>query len=172
MAELLEAVGVRPGAAGAKVTAAEAGGAGARLTWPTTVASRSSGCCWRRAPAAHCRLGLDALGLWVEPGQPVEVDEHCHAVGTDNVWAVGDVNGIASFTHTAHYQGGSWPPTWLAGRWGADYRGVPRAIYTTPVLAAVGHTEASPAPPGSTRRARSGSSLPGCPPEPERAFRH
>jgi hypothetical protein len=88
-------------------------------------------------------LGLEALGLPVEPGQPLEVDEHCRVVGTENVWAVGDVGGVAPFTHTAHYQGRVVAAN-LSGRpVRADYRGVPRAVYTTPVLAAVGHTEAS-----------------------------
>jgi pyruvate/2-oxoglutarate dehydrogenase complex dihydrolipoamide dehydrogenase (E3) component len=39
----------------------------------------------------------------------------------------------------------------LAGRWGPTTGACPVAVYTRPVLAAVGHTEASPAPPGSTR---------------------
>jgi hypothetical protein len=112
--------GSRPSASvrvlpGAKVTAAEAGGAGARLTWPTTAASRPSGCRWSagagRARPARPRRARAMGGARAA----VEADEYCHVVGTDNVWAVGDVNGIASFTHTAHYQGESWPPTWPAG---------------------------------------------------------
>ncbi len=88
-------------------------------------------------------LGLEALGVRVSPGQAVEIDEHCRVVGTEDVWAVGDVTGVAPFTHTAHYQGRVVAAN-LAGRpVRADYRGIPRAVYTTPVLAAVGHTEAS-----------------------------
>jgi pyruvate/2-oxoglutarate dehydrogenase complex dihydrolipoamide dehydrogenase (E3) component len=64
-------------------------------------------------------------------------------VGTENVWAVGDVTGVAPFTHTAHYQGRVVAAN-LAGRQvQADHQGVPRAAYTTPVLAAVDHTGAS-----------------------------
>jgi pyruvate/2-oxoglutarate dehydrogenase complex dihydrolipoamide dehydrogenase (E3) component len=50
-------------------------------------------------------LGLEALGLDLDPGQGIKVDEHCRVVGTENLWAVGDVTGAAPFTHTAHYQG-------------------------------------------------------------------
>jgi pyruvate/2-oxoglutarate dehydrogenase complex dihydrolipoamide dehydrogenase (E3) component len=143
MAERLEAVGVRV-LLGAKVTAAQAGGAGARLTLAgdDPVEAERVLVATGRLPRSS-GLGLDALGLRLAPGQPVQVDQHCRVTGTGNVWAVGDVNGVSPFTHTAHYQGRVVAAN-LAGRpVRADYRGVPRAVYTTPVLAAVGHTEAS-----------------------------
>jgi pyruvate/2-oxoglutarate dehydrogenase complex dihydrolipoamide dehydrogenase (E3) component len=143
MAERLQAVGVRL-RLGDQVTSAQRTGAGARLTLAGAGPVEAE----RVVLAAGRRpytdgLGLEALGLPVEPGQPLEVDEHCRVVGTENVWAVGDVSGVAPFTHTAHYQGRVVAAN-LSGRpVRSDYRGVPRAVYTTPVLAAVGHTEAS-----------------------------
>jgi hypothetical protein len=88
-------------------------------------------------------LGLEALGLDVHRGEAIKVDERCRVVGTENVWAVGDVTGVAPFTHIAHYQGRVVAANLASRQVRADYRGVPRAVYTTPVLAAVGHTEAS-----------------------------
>jgi pyruvate/2-oxoglutarate dehydrogenase complex dihydrolipoamide dehydrogenase (E3) component len=143
MAERLTAVGVRV-LLGQQVASAQRTGAGARLTLvggDPVDADRVVLAAGRRPRTAG--LGLEALGLDVHPGEAIKVDERCRVVGTKNVWAVGDVTGVAPFTHTAHYQGRVVAAN-LAGRQvRADYRGVPRAVYTTPVLAAVGHTEAS-----------------------------
>jgi pyruvate/2-oxoglutarate dehydrogenase complex dihydrolipoamide dehydrogenase (E3) component len=143
MAERLTDVGVRV-LLGQQVASAQRIGAGARLTLvggDRVDADRVVLAVGRRPRTAG--LGLEALGLDLDPGQALKVDERCRVVGTENVWAVGDVTGVAPFTHTAHYQGRVVAAN-LAGRpVRADYRGVPRAVYTTPVLAAVGHTEAS-----------------------------
>jgi dihydrolipoamide dehydrogenase len=143
MAERLGAVGVHV-VLGDQVASARPSKGGAWLTLAggdRVDADRVVLAAGRRPRTAG--LGLEALGLDLDPGQAIEVDEHCRAVGTEHVWAVGDVTGIAPFTHTAHYQGRVVAAN-LAGRQvRADYRGVPRAVYTTPVLAAVGHTEAS-----------------------------
>jgi pyruvate/2-oxoglutarate dehydrogenase complex dihydrolipoamide dehydrogenase (E3) component len=129
---------------GQQVASAQRTGAAARLTLiggDPVDADRVVLAAGRRPRTAG--LGLEALGLDVQPGEAIKVDERCRVVGTENVWAVGDVTGVAPFTHTAHYQGRVVAAN-LAGRQvRADYRGVPRAVYTTPVLAAVGHTEAS-----------------------------
>jgi pyruvate/2-oxoglutarate dehydrogenase complex dihydrolipoamide dehydrogenase (E3) component len=143
MAERLAAVGVRV-LLGHQAASAQRIGAGARLTLvggDAVDADRVVLAAGRQPRTAG--LGLEALGLDVDPGEAIKVDERCRVVGTENVWAVGDVTGVAPFTHTAHYQGRVVAAN-LAGRQvRADYRGVPRAVYTTPVLAAVGHTEAS-----------------------------
>jgi pyruvate/2-oxoglutarate dehydrogenase complex dihydrolipoamide dehydrogenase (E3) component len=88
-------------------------------------------------------LGLDALGIQLTGTDAVPTDERCRVTGADGVWAIGDVTGIAPFTHTAHYQGRVVAAN-LSGRpTSADYRAIPRAVYTSPVFASVGHTEAS-----------------------------
>ena len=48
------------------------------------------------------QLGLEDLGL--EAGEYVEVDEHCRVPGHDWLYAIGDVNGRALFTHMGKYQ--------------------------------------------------------------------
>jgi dihydrolipoamide dehydrogenase len=84
-------------------------------------------------------LGLDTVG--VEPGgRGVAVDDRCQVA--DGLWAVGDVTGVALFTHVAKYQARVVADNLLGGHRRASYQGVPRVVFTDPELAAVGLTEA------------------------------
>jgi dihydrolipoamide dehydrogenase len=85
-------------------------------------------------------LGLEHLGL--DPAAPIVVDSTCQ-VRTggrpmEHVWAAGDVTGVARYTHTATYQAGMVVSNVLGKRREADYRAIPRAVYTTPSVYAVG----------------------------------
>lgn len=88
-------------------------------------------------------LGLDALGIRLSEAGTVPIDDRCRVTGADRVWAVGDVTGVAPFTHTAHYQGRVVAANLSGRETRADYRAIPRAVYTSPVFVAVGHTEQS-----------------------------
>jgi dihydrolipoamide dehydrogenase len=84
-------------------------------------------------------IGLETVGI--EPGKRgIEVDERMRA--GDGVWAIGDVTGIAAFTHVAKYQARIACADILGQPAKADYRAVPRVIFTDPEVAAVGLTEA------------------------------
>lgn len=83
-------------------------------------------------------IGLDLLGIPIGEKGEIPVDEHCRVQGFRNVWAAGDVTGIAPFTHTANYQGRIISNNLLGGSQKADYRAIPRAIYTDPSVASVG----------------------------------
>jgi dihydrolipoamide dehydrogenase len=83
-------------------------------------------------------IGLETIG--VEPGpRGIAIDEACRAA--DGVWAVGDVTGQAMFTHVAKYQARIASADILGRPACADYRAVPRVVFTDPELAAVGMTE-------------------------------
>jgi pyruvate/2-oxoglutarate dehydrogenase complex dihydrolipoamide dehydrogenase (E3) component len=83
-------------------------------------------------------LGLEQLGVSVGP-RGVEVDERCRAA--DNVWAIGDITGVALFTHVGKYQARIAAAD-LAGRDArADYRAIPAGIFTDPEVATVGVTD-------------------------------
>ncbi|CAN5884355.1 NAD(P)/FAD-dependent oxidoreductase [soil metagenome] len=88
-------------------------------------------------------VGVETVGL--EPGATIEVDDHMRAVAVGGGWlyAVGDVNGRALLTHIGKYQA-RVAGAHLAGldaRATADQRAIPRVVFTTPRLAAVGRTE-------------------------------
>ena len=88
------------------------------------------------------QLGLEDLGF--EAGEYVEADEHCQVPGHDWLYAIGDVNGRALFTHMGKYQARVATDHVLgreaAAEHGADGPLSPRVIFCDPQVAAVGHT--------------------------------
>ncbi|HTE63523.1 MAG TPA: NAD(P)/FAD-dependent oxidoreductase [Solirubrobacteraceae bacterium] len=94
----------------------------------------------RKAPTSD--LGVETVGL--APGETVEVDDHMRVPGTPWLYAVGDINGRALFTHMGKYQA-RLAADCIVGNGaaiahGADGRLSPRVIFTDPQVAAVGHT--------------------------------
>ena len=101
-------------------------------------------------------LGLDALGLTVAPGMALPTTTTCQvpdakgAKGPNGastpdgrvpdagrVWAVGDVTGIGH-THAGRYQAGVVAANILGRGREADYAAIPRTVFTTPSVFAVG----------------------------------
>jgi pyruvate/2-oxoglutarate dehydrogenase complex dihydrolipoamide dehydrogenase (E3) component len=70
----------------------------------------------------------------------IPVDEQCQAA--EGLWALGDVTGVALFTHVAMYQGRIVADNIIGRPRQAHYEGIPRVIFADPEIAAVGLTEA------------------------------
>jgi pyruvate/2-oxoglutarate dehydrogenase complex dihydrolipoamide dehydrogenase (E3) component len=89
-------------------------------------------------------VGLDTVGL--EPGAPARVDRRLRVEGVGGGWlfAVGDCNGLAPFTHMGKYQGRLAGDVILGRQVEdlADHGVVPRVTFTDPQVCAVGPTEA------------------------------
>jgi pyruvate/2-oxoglutarate dehydrogenase complex dihydrolipoamide dehydrogenase (E3) component len=95
-----------------------------------------------RRPAT-ADVGLEAVGL--EPGRPVQVDDRMRAVGVDGwLYAIGDCNGLAPFTHMGKYHGRIAAAAILEMEVAdvASHDAVPRVTFTDPQVCAVGRTEA------------------------------
>jgi dihydrolipoamide dehydrogenase len=85
-------------------------------------------------------VGLDTIGIDVEPGKPLAIDESCRVLGQRNVWAAGDVTGVAPFTHTANYHA-RLVIAGINGRPGrAHHNAIPRTVFTDPAVFGVGIT--------------------------------
>jgi pyruvate/2-oxoglutarate dehydrogenase complex dihydrolipoamide dehydrogenase (E3) component len=83
-------------------------------------------------------LGLDVLGLEVTPGMALPTTTRCEVAGTGGrVWAAGDVTGT-THTHASHYQAGVVAANILGRHREADYSAIPRCVFTTPSVFAVG----------------------------------
>jgi pyruvate/2-oxoglutarate dehydrogenase complex dihydrolipoamide dehydrogenase (E3) component len=83
-------------------------------------------------------INLEAAGI--TPGKRgIDIDEHCRA--GDGVWAIGDCTGGLMFTHNGKYQGRVAVANILGKERKADYRAIPRVVFTNPEIAAVGLTE-------------------------------
>jgi dihydrolipoamide dehydrogenase len=88
------------------------------------------------------QLGLEDLGF--EAGKYVDADEHSQVPGHDWLYAIGDLNGRALFTHMGKYQA-RVAADHVLGRdtalaHGADGPLAPRVVFSDPQIAAVGHT--------------------------------
>jgi dihydrolipoamide dehydrogenase len=80
-------------------------------------------------------LGLEEVGVRCgERG--IAVDERCRAA--EGIWAIGDVTGVAPFTHVAAYQARVAAADILGGRAVADYSAIPRVVFGDPEVACVG----------------------------------
>jgi dihydrolipoamide dehydrogenase len=83
-------------------------------------------------------LGLEQLGVTVERGA-IRVDERLRAA--EGVWALGDVTGVALFTHVGKYQARVAAADMSGRAAKADYRAIPAGIFTDPEVATVGRTD-------------------------------
>ena len=131
-----EGIDVRVGQPAVAVSAA-ASGRSVRLADETELTADELVVAVGRAPRVH-GIGLETLGI--EPDSAgIAVDEHCRA--GEGVWAIGDVTGVMPFTHVGMYQGRVACAD-IAGRdVRADYRAVPRVVFSDPEIAVVGVTE-------------------------------
>lgn len=92
-----------------------------------------------RKPRAE-GIGLETVD--VETGDNgLPIDDHCRLGGIPGLWALGDVTGVALFTHVALYQGRIVADNILGKERRADYRGIPRVAFSDPEVAACGLTE-------------------------------
>jgi dihydrolipoamide dehydrogenase len=84
-------------------------------------------------------IGLDVLDVTVDDAAALVTDDRCRA--GERVWAAGDVTGVAPFTHTANYQARVVVANLTGRDRRADYRAIPRAVYTDPAVFCVGRTD-------------------------------
>ncbi len=87
-------------------------------------------------------IGLETLGL--DPTDVV-VDDAGRLGGVDRVWAVGDVTGLAPYTHGANAQASVVAENITGGTRSVRAAVMPRCVYTHPPVAAVGPTSSEAA---------------------------
>ncbi|MGI8461880.1 MAG: dihydrolipoyl dehydrogenase family protein [Solirubrobacterales bacterium] len=90
-----------------------------------------------RRPCAR-GLGLDSIGIKLGDRDEIPIDERCRAA--DGVWAIGDVTGVSMFTHVGKYQARVACADVAGAEVRADYRAIPRVVFSDPEIAAVGLT--------------------------------
>jgi pyruvate/2-oxoglutarate dehydrogenase complex dihydrolipoamide dehydrogenase (E3) component len=128
-----EGVRVRLGAEVARVES-EADGITLRLDDGETIAGERLLVAVGRQPTVD-GLGLERIGVTLSR-RGIEVDKYLSAA--EDVWAIGDVTGVALFTHVAKYQARVAAANVVGKRRPADYRAVPAVVFTDPQVAQVG----------------------------------
>ena len=87
-------------------------------------------------------IGLEAIGVEPDDGGFLEVDDRMRVGGRDGLFAIGDVNGRALFTHNGKYQAWIVAENLLGREVSAIAEGLgsPHVTFTDPQVAAVGKT--------------------------------
>jgi dihydrolipoamide dehydrogenase len=87
-------------------------------------------------------IGLDVIGVETDEDGFLEVDDRMRVAGRDDLFAIGDVNGRALFTHVGKYQAWIVAENLLGREVAAiaEEIGSPRVTFTDPQVAAVGKT--------------------------------
>ena len=85
-------------------------------------------------------LGLDAIGLALDQGGRVPVDEH-FATSVPGVYAIGDVIRGPMLAHKAEDEGVACVEHIVTGYGHVNYDAIPNIVYTSPEVAGVGATE-------------------------------
>jgi pyruvate/2-oxoglutarate dehydrogenase complex dihydrolipoamide dehydrogenase (E3) component len=83
-------------------------------------------------------IGLESVGI-APDGRGIPVDDRMAA--GKGLWAIGDVTGKWPVTYVGKYQGRVAAANILGGEARADYRAVPRVVFTDPQVAAVGEAD-------------------------------
>jgi pyruvate/2-oxoglutarate dehydrogenase complex dihydrolipoamide dehydrogenase (E3) component len=85
-------------------------------------------------------IGLETIGgATFDEKNGLQVDDQLKAA--DGLWAIGDTTGIALFTHVGKYQARICAAAILGKPARADYRAIPRVVFTDPQVAAVGQID-------------------------------
>jgi dihydrolipoamide dehydrogenase len=100
-------------------------------------------------------IGLDAIGVEPDEHGFLEVDDRMRIGGREDLFAIGDVNGRALFTHVGKYQAWIVAENLLGREVAAIAEGLgsPRVTFTDPQVAAVGKTLAEAEAAGIDARA-------------------
>jgi dihydrolipoamide dehydrogenase len=85
-------------------------------------------------------LGLDQIGLQLDKGGRVPVDEH-FATSVPGVYAIGDVIRGPMLAHKAEDEGVACVEHIVTGYGHVNYDAIPNIVYTSPEVAGVGATE-------------------------------
>ncbi len=80
-------------------------------------------------------IGLSEVGVKSDEGG-IKIDASCRAA--EGIWAIGDVTGVAPFTHVAAYQARIAAADILGKPAVADYSAIPRVAFGDPEIACVG----------------------------------
>lgn len=138
--------------AGAKVTDAKVGPDGVEVMFETAQGAQSVKADWVLVAVSVTPntegIGLDKLGVKLDPRGYLEVDEHM-ATNVPSVYAIGDITGKLRLAHVASAQAIVAAESIAAsmGRYDGhigrlDYDAMPRCTYTHPQVASMGLSEA------------------------------
>jgi dihydrolipoamide dehydrogenase len=86
-------------------------------------------------------LKLENAGIETGPGNFIRVDDYLET-NKKNIWAIGDANGRAMFTHAGDKMAEiAWHNATQRKKIRMDFRSVPHAVFVQPQIASVGLTE-------------------------------